>query len=172
MLILVTGGAASGKSAYAEQLAEQLGQQKIYVATMEPFGEEANLRIQKHRQMRASKGFQSVDCYRKLQALNLPPSEVVLLECVTNLLANELYGGDAETVLEGIQHLLKQTGHLIVVSGEVFSDGMSYSAETMEYIEKLACLNRKLAEQADLVVESVAGLAVIWKGREWLEKLV
>lgn len=171
MLALVIGGAASGKSAYAESLAGRLGNQKIYIATMEPFGEEAEIRIAKHRNMRAEKGFWSVDCYRDLASLTLPEQDVVLLECLTNLLANECYGGDPERISQGIDLLRKQTKHLVIVSGDVFCDGDRYSAETLDYIRLLGELNRALAAKADVVVETVAGIALVQKGSERLERL-
>lgn len=52
MLAFIAGGAASGKSAWAESLAMALGGRKCYIATMEPFGEEAEIRIQHHRNAR------------------------------------------------------------------------------------------------------------------------
>lgn len=170
MLALVIGGAASGKSAYAESLAGRLGNQKLYIATMEPFGEEAKIRIEKHRNMRAEKGFWSVDCYRNLASLTLAEQEVILLECLTNLLANECYGGDPGRILQGIDLLRKQTTHLIVVSGDVFCDGDCYSAETRDYIRRLGELNRALAAKSEVVVETVAGIALVQKGSEWLER--
>lgn len=57
MLAFVAGGAASGKSAWAEALAVALGGKKCYLATMEPFGKEAQERIQKHRALRREKDF-------------------------------------------------------------------------------------------------------------------
>ncbi len=58
MLILVTGGAASGKSAYAEALFKRLSGSapRFYVATMRPFGAEAAARIERHRKQRAALG--------------------------------------------------------------------------------------------------------------------
>ena len=65
MILLVTGGSASGKSEYAENRALQLAktEQKklIYLAAMKPFGEEAAKRIERHRQLRAGKGFETVE---------------------------------------------------------------------------------------------------------------
>ena len=63
MVLLVLGGAASGKSQYAEDRVLQFpGENRVYVATMECFDEESRQRIQRHRNMRAGKGFQTVEC--------------------------------------------------------------------------------------------------------------
>ena len=76
MRCLVTGGSASGKSEYAENLAAELsrGVSLYYIATMEPYGEEAGKRIRRHRRLREAKGFQTIECYRNIhQAFELHP---------------------------------------------------------------------------------------------------
>ncbi|MDO4418014.1 MAG: bifunctional adenosylcobinamide kinase/adenosylcobinamide-phosphate guanylyltransferase, partial [Eubacteriales bacterium] len=115
MLTLVTGGSASGKSEYAESLVLSLpgGQARIYLATMEPFGEEAQERIARHRAMRRGRGFVTVECPRDLEKIRvssapmcraracprdpektlLPSGSSILLEDLGNLVANELFGG-------------------------------------------------------------------------------
>ena len=69
MMILVTGGASSGKSAYAEQVACALPAPHFYLAAMKPFGEEGARRIVRHRALRAGKGFITVECYDGLDAV-------------------------------------------------------------------------------------------------------
>ena len=95
MILLVTGGSASGKSEYAENRALQLAktEQKklIYLAAMKPFGEEAAKRIERHRQLRAGKGFETVECYTGLENLDFPEDSIILLECMSNLVANEMF---------------------------------------------------------------------------------
>ena len=88
MLTLVIGGSASGKSEYAEQRVLSLDGARIYIATMQPYGKEAEERILKHRQMRKNKGFETIECYTGLQDLNIPPGSNVLLEDLGNLMAN------------------------------------------------------------------------------------
>ena len=58
---------------------------------MLPFGEEGRLRVQRHRRMRRDKGFETVECYTNLSGLEIPEGCAVLLECVSNLTANEMY---------------------------------------------------------------------------------
>ena len=69
MMTLVTGGSGSGKSEYAERLAAAGGTPRIYVATMIPWDDEGRRRIEKHRAMRAGKGFETVECYTGLERL-------------------------------------------------------------------------------------------------------
>ena len=104
MVTLVTGGSGSGKSAFAEQEIVRLGKRRrIYIATMKPWDEECRRRIERHRLMRADKQFETVECYRGLERLKLPAAGkdgeltgaaeyAVLLECLSNLVSNELFG--------------------------------------------------------------------------------
>lgn len=177
MIHLVTGGSASGKSAYAENLAVNGGSGvRYYVATMRPWGEEGRQRVEKHRKMRREKQFVTVECYTDLGHLSLPgsacgPKEAdcnctVLLECVSNLVANEQFetGGSDEEICarieNGIRHLQKQAGNLIIVTNEVFSDSCRYESETVRYIGLMGQVNAGLAAMADQVTEVVFGIPV------------
>ena len=173
MLTLVIGGAASGKSEYAETLILRTGSlPRTYIAAMEPFDDECRARIARHRAMRAQKDFETVECYTNLGHLRLPGGGAVLLECVSNLVANELYspkgaGADAEAaILRGIDALLPQCRELVAVTGEVFSGGCDYEGDTLRYLLVLAAVNRALAARADRVAEIVCGQAVYYKGKE------
>ena len=165
MFTLITGGSASGKSAFAEEHVMKLPGQKIYLATMEPFGAED--RIEKHRRQRAGKGFTTVERCTNLAGLSLLPDANVLLECLGNLMANELYsaqGGGPDAVLAGIETLLSRCVHLTIVTNEVCSGGADYAGDTLTYMKELAHINRILAVWADLAVEVVCGLPNVLKG--------
>ena len=171
MFTLVIGGAASGKSEYAENLILRAGpMRRAYIATMEPLDGESRARIARHRALRAQKSFETVECYTNLEQFRLPGGGAVLLECVGNLIANELYGPpgagiDTEAaILRGIDALLLQCRELVVVSNEVFSGGYDYEGDVMHYLRVLAAVNRALAAQAGRVVEVVCGQAVYYKG--------
>ena len=171
MFTLVIGGAASGKSEYAENLILRAGpMSRAYIATMEPLDGESRARIARHRAFRAQKGFETVECYTNLEQLLLPGRGAALLECVGNLAANELYsphgaGMDtAAAILRGIDALLLQCRELVVVSNEVFSGGYDYEGDVTHYLRVLAAVNRALAGRADRVVEVVCGQAVYYKG--------
>ena len=170
MMHLVTGGSGSGKSAYAEeQILKAPEKRRIYIATMLPFGKEGRLRVQRHRRMRRDKGFETVECYTNLSGLEIPEGCAVLLECVSNLTANEMYQEEGagektfQAVTEGIRNLNKQAGTLVVVTNEVFSDGNSYDASTMRYMEILGRINQELTREADLATEVVYGIPVLVK---------
>ena len=171
MLILITGGSASGKSEYAENKAAELCTgRKFYIAAMFPFDAESRKRIARHQEMRKEKNFHTVDCYTGLKNLELPLRSTALLECMSNLTANEMYmeagakENAVEEIVQGIRHLQHQCDNLFVVSNEVFSDGIVYEEETQRYLHCLGEINRRIAALADTVVEVVCGLPVVWKG--------
>lgn len=169
-MTLITGGSGSGKSAYAEQMVLAQGPAKrYYIATMKPWDEECRLRIARHRQIREGKSFETIECGQDLHFLSLEPSSVVLLECLSNLAANECFRKDEDwpevksRIMRGILHLQKQAEAFMIVTNEVFLDGTDYGEETKAYQQLLAALNRELAVLADEVVEVVFGIPVTVK---------
>ena len=172
MLTLVLGGAASGKSEYAEALVLRCGLPRYYLATMQVWDAECAARVEKHRRMRAAKQFETVECPLHLENIRLPARGTALLEDLGNLTANELYspGGagkhTAEAVLAGLERLAAGCDNLIVVSNEVFSGGADYAGDTGRYLKALAQVNNALAARADHVVRVVCGIPVYYKGVE------
>ena len=169
MLILVSGGSGSGKSAFAEDLIVSSGlETKIYVATMQVWDAEGQARVDRHRAMRAGKGFATLECPVNLAEADVSQGCALLLEDLTNLAANEWFGGDRsgaeERVLAGLRELKDHTALTVVVANELFSDGIAYDEETADYLACLARLNRAAAQMADRVYEVVCGIPVRWKG--------
>ena len=190
MIALFSGGSGSGKSELAENYAlslahaDKAAQKKLYYfATMRVWGEEGRARVKKHRCQRAGKGFITVECPNALPVGY--SGGVVLLECLSNRLANAMFS-EAETPIsdeEGKREstvkekaaaavgeilteiaVLAQKNDVVIVTNEVFSDGIGYGAQTAEYIGSLGRLNCALAQKADLVVESVYSIPVVHKG--------
>ena len=189
MLHIVYGGSASGKSSYAESFAMSLqGEGRLlYIATMYPYkwntteiDPETMQRIERHRAMRADKGFDTVECYRHVEHIVAKRQDVLLLECMSNLLANEMYlepdsnaGSDmSETmspvsnkIVQALIDLSTRVQELVIVTNDVFSDGgsLTYDESTREYVKNLADINCTLAKQAATVTEVVCGIPVIVK---------
>ncbi|MGI6031654.1 MAG: bifunctional adenosylcobinamide kinase/adenosylcobinamide-phosphate guanylyltransferase [Eubacteriales bacterium] len=169
MLVLVTGGAASGKSAVAERICMELGGPLCYVATMQVWDEEDRARVRRHRALRAGKGFSTVECPVALEEAQVPLGSTVLLECLTTLAANEMFSpqgagdGTLPAIRRGIAHLTGICRHVVVVTGELSSDGGEYPEETTAYLECMAQLNRELAQQAQQVYEVVCGIPLCRK---------
>ena len=171
MFLVITGGSGSGKSAYAEQCVLDFGPaERIYIATMYPFDEECDRRIRRHREMRRQKQFSTLECYTGLKEADIPEDSVVLLECMSNLTANEMYqeggagGQTVEEILAGSCYLLKRVRHLVVVTNEIFSDGIDYDSETMRYQSYLGQINSEMGRMADQVTEVVYGIPITVKG--------
>lgn len=189
MLHIVYGGSASGKSSYAESFAMSLqGEGRLlYIATMYPYkwntteiDPETMQRIERHRAMRADKGFDTVECYRHVEHIVAKRQDVLLLECMSNLLANEMYlepdsnaGSDmAETmspvsnkIVQALIDLSTRVQDVVIVTNDVFSDGgnLTYDESTREYVKNLAEINCALAREAATVTEVVCGIPVIVK---------
>ena len=160
MLILITGGAASGKSEYAEKIICARARSRLYLATMQPFGSAARARIARHRALREGKGFETLERPLDLPGVALSRQyDGILLEDLGNLLANELFSPDGakqnsvKSILSGIRKLK-----------EIFSDGEAYPPETMEYIRMLAELHVRITQEAGAVFESVCGILLPIKG--------
>lgn len=93
MLILVSGGSASGKSEFAEGAGRRLRPgDAAYLATMQVWDAESERRVERHRRMRAGKGFATVECPVNLAGAVLPAGCAALLEDLSNLTANEFFG--------------------------------------------------------------------------------
>lgn len=180
MLYLITGGSGSGKSEYAEKticrLCEQAGgSRKIYVATMIPYGEETKQKIARHRKMRAEKAFITKECYTGLkkfaenQIQNMEDAPFVLLECMSNLIANEIFepeGAGADTVREvmlGIKKLIEVCRDVVVVTNEVCSESAEDTEEMRKYKQVLSEVNCRMAELAAEVTEVVYGIPAALK---------
>lgn len=177
MLYLIIGPENSGKSARAEALAVSLksaGEPLVYLATMLPYGREGRKRVERHRRMREGKGFVTIERSSGLDTLDLMNEPVVLLECVVNLTANELFaepekGSGEKTaqnrsaeirpqdeavvcrVLDQVRALNGQCSHLIVVTGWL-KELLEFDKETRRYIAILNKINEHLEKLADRVI--------------------
>lgn len=162
MITLVIGGSGSGKSEYAENLTLNLQGEKIYIATMIAYDEECEKRILKHQNMRKHKGFKTLEYPFDIDKIKIK-SDIILLECMGNLLANEMYSQNTiytehnivEKIFQGILHLKNCCENLVIVSNDVFCDDMTLYKESLDYIENLATLNKKIAQISDDVCELV-----------------
>ena len=176
MRVLVTGGSASGKSAFAEKVACSLSQPHVYFATMRPFGEDGARRIARHRELRGNRDFLTVECYEDYGACELTAAlgrdvsgGTLLVECVGNVVANVQFGSGAEgetlpltageladLVVAGIDSLSLQCANTVVVANEIGSDGIEYPKETQMYVRALGAACCRLAQSFDVIYEVVS----------------
>ncbi|NDJ79248.1 MAG: bifunctional adenosylcobinamide kinase/adenosylcobinamide-phosphate guanylyltransferase [Chloroflexi bacterium] len=176
-LILLLGGARSGKSRYAETWAREHGEQVLFVATAQAFDDEMRERIARHRAERPP-GWQTLEAPSATgkavrEAVQSGAFDVVLLDCITLLASNILLSlpddctqdDVSAAILAEIDSLLDTLAQTdatwLVVSNEV---GMGIVPPTRLgrfYRDGLGRANQQLAHAADQVFLLVAGLA--WK---------
>jgi len=164
-LVLVSGANDSGKSLFAEHLVCQMLGKRYYIATMQACTEENDRRIEKHRRQRAGLGFQTLERLFQVKDAPVDANSVVLLEDVSNLLANVLFekGGNEEAVFQDIMRLQEQCHTLIAVTISGL-ESTGYDAETAAYIRALNALNQKLFDQAEVAIMMQEHLPVCQKG--------
>ena len=178
MMTLIIGGSGSGKSAYAEDYMVSISEdrKKYYIATMQIYDEEGKRKVERHRMLRGGKGFstieQPVDIGKAAEKMEAE-DRTALLECISNLTANEMFLGEipgteeviTEKIVGEIAVLNRELTHLVIVSNNVFEDGNVYDKTTMAYIRAMGRINQKLAEMADEVVEVVVGIPIVIKDK-------
>ena len=118
--------------------------------------------------MRAKKNFQTLECYTGLKKLKVPAGSCVLLESMSNWLANEMYQeqGAKERTVEAVMKdpFFVGTGReLVVVTNEIFSDGIEYSPETVQYQAFSGQINQEIAKMAGNVKKWFTGSPVSQK---------
>ena len=169
MTTLVTGGSKCGKSTFAERLLSFHKGRRIYIATLRPYGNNADDIIARHIKMREGKGFITFEQFSDIEKAPVSDGDAVLLEDIGNLAANEMFTesgivSPVEKIVNGIKLLSEKVDELIIVTNEVGCDGIEYAAGTMEYISAVSSINRSIAEFSDFVYECVYGIPVALKG--------
>lgn len=157
MIELIIGYPNSGKSEYAEAEVIRLAanNKKYYLATMIPFGEDGLKRVEKHRLQRQGKGFETIEKARAIHEIDdLQATGTVLIECLSNLLANELYASDnidktdeliVEDIVNEIMLLSEKLANTIIVSNEFAEDAEGYDESTRRYVKLMQKLNEELS---------------------------
>lgn len=165
---LVLGGANSGKSAFAERLVLSAGIPPTYIATAQAWDDEMREKIKAHQQQRGE-GWRTVEAPLELvPVLNaLTRNDVCLLDCITLWLSNHLI---AETDVDGkidalCGAIVQTSAPLVIVSNEVGYGIVPENALARRFRAYQGRLNQRLAAEADLVVQVIAGLPQVLKGQ-------
>ncbi len=166
-LTLITGGARSGKSAFAERLVRHAGLPLRYIATAQAFDDEMAARIAQHRHERGT-GWQTIEA-----PLDLGPSlaagggAVTLLDCATLWLSNQMMA-ERDLAMSGaglVADLRAAPGPVVVVTNELGWGIVPENAMARAFRDAQGRLNQQLAGAADLAVAVMAGLPLLLKGR-------
>ena len=169
-LSLVLGGARSGKSRLAERLATQSGLAVTYIATSQALDGEMSARIQHHRQRRPADWGLMEEPLELARALrdNAAPGRCLLVDCLTLWLTNLLMLDDdtrlamqRDAFLEALAEL---PGRIILVSNETGLGVVPLGELTRRYVDEAGWLHQAVAERAERVVFTVAGLPMLLKG--------
>lgn len=166
-LILILGGASSGKSAFAERLVTETGAPRVYLATAQAFDDEMRSKISDHQTMRGA-GWRTLETpLDPADALaKVTGDEVVLLDCATMWLSNHLLAeSDIPSQTQSLLSALANcAGRVVVVSNEVGLDVVPENTLARRFRDAQGKLNQQIAAQADLAVLVVAGLPMVLKG--------
>ncbi len=177
-LILVTGGARSGKSAFAEAKAKEFGHNVLYVATSKPIDDEMKQRIAKHRAQRPSE-WETLEEYQNLDTAMsnvIQGKDAVLLDCITIMITNLMLDGsydwdnltrnDVDEIESSIQHQIKRLISFtkmselpfIIVTNEIGLGIVPASALSRDFRDIAGRINQLIARAADEVYFCVSGI--------------
>ena len=176
-ITLILGGARSGKSSYAQSLAEETGKSVTFIATAEPLDDEMSERIRKHRAERSADWDTlevSLGIASHTQQIK---SDVVILDCITLLASNLLMQFVKDDLVDEASFKLaaqKEVEELIAVIGQGNQDWIIISNELglglvppyqmgRVYRDWLGWANQRLAREADKVIFMVAGIPTVIK---------
>ncbi|MFK4235243.1 bifunctional adenosylcobinamide kinase/adenosylcobinamide-phosphate guanylyltransferase [Pseudomonas guariconensis] len=167
---LILGGARSGKSRLAEQLAQASGLPVTYIATSEPLDGEMNERVQLHRQRRPVDWALIEEPLALASVLRAEAAErrCLLVDCLTLWLTNLLMLDDDTRLAQERDALLEcletLPGTIILVSNETGLGVVPMGELTRRYVDQAGWLHQAVAERCERVVLTVAGLPLMLKG--------
>lgn len=182
MIILVTGGARSGKSTFAEKLCMSRSSEAIYMATAEAYDQEMSERIRAHRSQREDGAYlwhtieEPIEVAETLQGLMEAtlPVPTILLDCLTMWLSNILLAKEQEghaAIMDEMDRLVRSvedyTGLIILVTNEV-GDGIvpEYRLGRL-YRDYAGILNQRMAAISQEVFLVTVGIAIELKSKEY-----
>lgn len=175
-LILVTGGARSGKSSYALERCESLAEQKAFIATCPVMDQEMAERIEAHRLERQGRGWASFEEETAIAQLlpSLKAYKIVLIDCLTLWVNNLMYRAELASLPFGEKEMRNEciallaavesfAGMVCVVTNEVGLGIVPDNALARRYRDLVGSCNRYLAEKADDVVLVSCGIPLSLK---------
>jgi adenosylcobinamide kinase / adenosylcobinamide-phosphate guanylyltransferase len=176
-IVLVTGGCRSGKSAYAQQFAESLPPSRLFVATCPVTDDEIQRRIERHRQARRDRGWQTIEEQLDLAAVfhGNAHHNVILVDCVTLWVNNGMYRAEQEARQIGEDEIAERTGRVldaaeacrgtaIFVTNEVGWGVVPDNALARCFRDLVGRVNQILAARADVVTLVCCGIPLKLKG--------
>ncbi|MDB1125228.1 bifunctional adenosylcobinamide kinase/adenosylcobinamide-phosphate guanylyltransferase [Vibrio algarum] len=169
---LVLGGARSGKSSYAEQVAKSSGKSVIYIATSEVLDDEMAKRVQMHQAQRPKEWKvieEPLHLVRELKS-NSKPDNCILVDCMTLWLSNCLFSESriswTDFKSQLLQTLEQLPGQVILVTNEVGSGIVPMGNMSRRFVDEAGWLHQAIATRATKVTLVVAGLPMTLKDHQ------
>lgn len=165
-LILITGGARSGKSRYAEELARSLSANPVYVATAHIWDEEFRERVRKHQERRGPE-WTNIEEEKLLSRHDLT-GRVAVIDCLTLWCTNYFFelqdvGAALDALKAEFDKFTARDATYVFVTNEIGMGGVSENAVQRKFTDLQGWMNQYVAEKADEVVLMVCGIPVIVK---------
>ncbi|HEY2843685.1 MAG TPA: bifunctional adenosylcobinamide kinase/adenosylcobinamide-phosphate guanylyltransferase [Bryobacteraceae bacterium] len=161
-VILVGGGARSGKSRWALNRARQCGGGLVYIATAEALDEEMAARIARHRADRGD-AFETIEEPLELaRAISVAQGDAIVVDCLTLWLSNRMgsLGRGDDTTEETLAAAKEKTGEVIFVTNEVGGGIVPDNALAREFRDRSGIMNQRFADAADEVYFMMFGQAL------------
>ena len=183
-IILVTGGARSGKSSYAEELCKARQNQTAYIATSIPFDEEMKERVRKHQQMRPSE-WTTYEIYENIAgqiAEIAKEHQTVILDCVTLMVNNLMFKENldydklSEEEVNQLEQMIKEAFvklleavkktelYFVFVTNEIGLSPVAANRLTRIYTDIIGRMNQLIARASDEVYFVISGIPMKIKG--------
>jgi len=162
-MIFITGGARSGKSRHAQELALQYSSSPVYVATARQWDDEFRERVQRHRQERDER-WTLMEEERQIGRLPLA-GKVAVIDCVTLWLTNFFVDlkQDIDACLQQVDELLQQDATIIIISNEIGMGLHADSATGRKFTDLQGWVNQYIAAKAGTVILMVSGIPLTIK---------
>ena len=162
-VILITGGARSGKSRYAEELALSLSKSPVYIATAHVWDEEFRERVKKHQERRGPE-WTNIEEEMLLSRHDLT-GRVAVIDCVTLWCTNYFFQmHEVDTALEALKtefdKFTAKDATYIFVTNEIGMGGVSDNAVQRKFTDLQGWINQYVASKADEVILMVSGIPV------------
>ena len=176
MITFVVGGAKSGKSMFAQDLAKALERDNgrlYYIATMNPYDLEDVKRIENHLKEREGYGFETIEetLYMEKAAERFNKKDTVLIDSITSLVTNSMFKGMEfikdvnKSIIKGVKEITNKADNIVIVSDYLFSDSIEYDCYTENFRRELGLINKEIARVADVVIECSFGNVIYHKGK-------
>lgn len=167
-LSLILGGAASGKSNFAEKLVFSTQRPRIYIATAQAFDDEMQAKIARHRDIRGE-NWTTLETPLDMPGalVNVPSNHIVLVDCLTLWLSNHLLAENPLNQLGNdlLSAIAKTKAPVVLVSNEAGLGVVPDNALARKFRQAQGELNQQMATAADLVVNVTAGIPIAIKGQ-------